>query len=102
MIKLFKTIKIEIVDEVGYLDEVKKLIIKFVRTLNRNLSFQNLDYELTNLKIKDAGNNGKMLGALVEKIIDLTKVDGYQEIVLDTIKPLKSVISLNQKFGFTY
>lgn len=129
----------EIVEGTKYLDEVKELIIKYVQALNRDLSFQNLDAELANLKNKYSGNNGKMLVALVagkvvgcvgyhqysstccemkrlyvlpeyrnlkigfylvEKIIDLARKDGYQEMVLDTIKPLKRAISLYRKFGF--
>ena len=129
----------EIVDGINYLDEIKTLIIEYVKELNRDLSFQNLECELINLKAKYSGNNGKILVALVNqkvvgcvgyyrhdqkrcdmkrlyvlpayrkfkigynlviKIIDLAKNEGYQEMVLDTIKPLKSAIKLYQRLGF--
>lgn len=129
----------EIVDGTKYIDEIKELIIEYVKELNRDLSFQDLNHELTDLKAKYTGDNGKVLAALVDqkvvgcvgyyqhnkkrcemkrlyvlpmyrklkigynlvrKIIDLAKVEGYQEMVLDTIEPLKSAIHLYQKFGF--
>ena len=37
---------------------------------------------------------------LVEAILDYAKSDGYNEMVLDTIKPLKNAIHLYKKFGF--
>lgn len=37
---------------------------------------------------------------LVEEILKFAKADGFKEIVLDTITPLKSAISLYKKFGF--
>lgn len=37
---------------------------------------------------------------LVETLIDQAKEDGYQQILLDTIKPLQTAIHLYQKHGF--
>ena len=37
---------------------------------------------------------------LVEEILKFAKSDGFKEIVLDTITPLKSAIGLYKKFGF--
>ena len=37
---------------------------------------------------------------LVEEILKFAKSDGFKEIVLDTIMPLKSAIALYKKFGF--
>ena len=37
---------------------------------------------------------------LVEEILKFAKADGFKEIVLDTITPLKSAIALYKKFGF--
>lgn len=44
---------------------------------------------------------GRHLGErLVETIIEHAKASGYEEMVLDTIKPLKAAVSLYRKFGF--
>lgn len=44
---------------------------------------------------------GRHLGErLVETIIDHAKASGYEEMVLDTIKPLKATVSLYRKYGF--
>ena len=44
---------------------------------------------------------GRHLGErLVETIIDHAKDSGYEEMVLDTIKPLKAAVSLYRKYGF--
>lgn len=129
----------QITDGSSYLDEIKNLIIEYIRSLNRDLSFQNLDEELNNLKAKYTYPNGRIIVAIVDKkivgcvayhrhssnrcemkrlyvkpnyrnlkigkklvneIILLAKKDGYQEMVLDTIKPLKRAINLYKKFGF--
>lgn len=37
---------------------------------------------------------------LIEELLIAAKNDGYKEMLLDTIKPLKSVIHLYKKFGF--
>ena len=122
------------------LDEVKKLIIAYSNELNRDLSFQNFDKELSNLKEKYTYPNGKVICCktednevigcvaftkhsdvrcelkrlyvlpeyrkfgigkkLLESIIEEARKDNYKEIVLDTIKPLKSAIKLYEKYGF--
>ena len=38
---------------------------------------------------------------LAKAILQLAKEDGYQEMVLDTLKPLQSAIALYHKLGFT-
>lgn len=44
---------------------------------------------------------GRHLGErLVETIIEHAKSSGYEEMVLDTIKPLKAAVSLYRKYGF--
>ncbi len=44
---------------------------------------------------------GRHLGErLVETIIEHAKSSGYEEMVLDTIKPLKAAVSLYRKLGF--
>lgn len=130
----------KIVDGSKYLEQVKDLIVEYTQFLNRDLSFQNLEAELNDLKSKYTGNHGRILVAvtddnqvvgcvafyrhdqnrcemkrlyvrpqyrnqkiassLVSNIIKEAKNCGYQEMVLDTIKPLKAAISLYQQFGF--
>ena len=129
----------QIVDGINYLDDIKVLIIEYITFLNRDLSFQNLEEELNDLKAKYTYPNGRIIAALVdekvvgcvafykhnlkrcemkrlyvkkeyrhlkigqklvEEIIALAKKDGYQEMVLDTIKPLTSAINLYKKMGF--
>lgn len=129
----------QIVDGINYLDDIKKLIIEYITFLNRDLSFQNLEEELNDLKAKYTYPNGRIIVALVdekvvgcvafykhnlkrcemkrlyvkkeyrnlkigqklvEEIIALAKKDGYQEMVLDTIKPLTNAINLYKKMGF--
>ena len=130
---------IEIVDGTKYLDEVKNLIIEYTKFLGRDLTFQNLDAELSDLakkycppegRIICAEVDGKIIGCvayhkfdsercemkrlfvlegyrefhagskLIEEILIAAKNDGYKEMILDTIKPLKSAIHLYKKFGF--
>ena len=129
----------QIVDGINYLDDIKKLIIEYITFLNRDLSFQNLEEELNDLKAKYTYPNGRIIVALVdekvvgcvafykhnlkrcemkrlyvkkeyrhlkigqklvEEIIALAKKDGYQEMVLDTIKPLTNAINLYKKMRF--
>lgn len=129
----------QIVDGINYLDDIKVLIIEYITFLNRDLSFQNLEEELNDLKAKYTYPNGRIIAALVdekvvgcvafykhnlkrcemkrlyvkkeyrnlkigqklvEEIIALAKKDGYQEMVLDTIKPLTNAINLYKKMGF--
>ena len=37
---------------------------------------------------------------LVEEIITCAKSDGYSEMVLDTLEPMKAAIGLYKKYGF--
>ena len=132
--------EVKIVDGTKHIDEVKQLILEYTKFLGRDLSFQNLDAELSDLSKKYLPPEGRLLCAkidggkiigcvayhkhnaercevkrlfvregyrnfhagkkLVEEILKLAKADGYKEIVLDTIKPLKSAIGLYKKFGF--
>ena len=49
----------------------------------------------------DPKYRGQHIGEkLVEEIINCARDDGYREMVLDTIQPLKSAIELYRKFGF--
>lgn len=62
--------KIEIVDGTNYLDEVKFLIEEYTKFLGRDLTFQNIDAELSDLAKKYCPPNGRLLCAKVgEKII---------------------------------
>lgn len=56
--------------------------------------------EMKRLYVKKEYRNFKIGQELVEEIITLAKKDGYQEMVLDTIKPLTSAINLYKKMGF--
>lgn len=122
-----------------YLPKVKQLILDYTAFLGRDLSFQNLDDELIDLKRKYLPPNGEILVALeddevlgmvayykhddktcemkrlyvkpeargrhlgdilVSEILNHAKCNGYEVMLLDTIKPLKSAISLYKKHGF--
>ena len=52
------------------------------------------------LYVKKEYRHLKIGQKLVEEIIALAKKDGYQEMVLDTIKPLTNAINLYKKMGF--
>lgn len=56
--------------------------------------------EMKRLYVKPAYRNLKTGEKLVNSIISLARQDGYEEMVLDTIKPLKSAIYLYKKYGF--
>lgn len=56
-----------IVDGENYLDEIKELIIEYTKMLNRDLSFQNLDFELNNLGKKYLPPNGRIFVLLDEE-----------------------------------
>ena len=131
--------EIKIVDGVNHIDEVKNLIIDYIKFLGRDLTFQNLDEELADVAKKYCPPNGRIICAevdgkiigcvtyhkfddercemkrlfvlegyrefhagskLIEEILKLAELDGYKEMILDTIKPLKSAIHLYKKFGF--
>lgn len=57
----------KIVDGSLYFDEIKKLIIAYVKELQRDLSFQNLNDELEHLDQKYAYQNGRILVAIDNK-----------------------------------
>ena len=61
--------KIEIVDGINYLDEVKNLILEYTKFLGRDLTFQNLDDELSDLEKKYYPPNGRIICAQVEEKI---------------------------------
>ena len=131
--------EIKIVDGTKHLDEVKRLIKTYTKFLGRDLTFQNLDAELSDLAKKYLPPEGRLLCAtvndkvigcvayhkfdddrcemkrlfvlagyrkfhagskLVEEILKIAASDGYKEMILDTITPLKSAIHLYKKFGF--
>ena len=52
------------------------------------------------LYVSPACRGMKLGEQLVETITDHAKKAGYQEMVLDTIQPLKAAIHLYQKMGF--
>ena len=122
---------IQIVNGINYIEEIKELIIQYTLYLNRDLSFQNIEEELKDLKYKYTGENGKILAALannkvvgcvayhkhndkrcemkrlfvleeyrnlhigeslIQEIIKLAKENYFQEMVLDTIEPLKESV----------
>lgn len=53
-------------DGSNYIEEVKQLIKEYLIFLNRDLSFQNIEKELSDLQDKYTGNNGEILIALVD------------------------------------
>ncbi|MBQ7629302.1 MAG: GNAT family N-acetyltransferase [Selenomonadaceae bacterium] len=59
----------EIVDGINYLDEVKNLILEYTKFLGRDLTFQNLDDELSDLEKKYYPPNGRIICAQVEEKI---------------------------------
>lgn len=122
-----------------YIPQVKELILEYTQRLDRDLSFQNLNDELSDLKSKYLPPNGEILVAvdnddvlgmvayykhddvtcemkrlyvkpesrglhlgdrLVSEIIAHAKCNGFEVMLLDTIKPLKAAISLYKKHGF--
>lgn len=56
--------------------------------------------EMKRLYVSPACRGMKLGEQLVETITDHAKKAGYQEMVLDTIQPLKAAIHLYQKLGF--
>ena len=54
----------QIVNGINHIEEIKELIIQYTLYLNRDLSFQNIEEELKDLKYKYTGENGKILAAL--------------------------------------
>ena len=56
--------------------------------------------EMKRLYVKPESRGLHLGDALVNEIIACAKKAGFKEMVLDTIKPLKSAIRLYQKHGF--
>lgn len=52
------------------------------------------------LYVKPEARGVKAGELLVEKIISVARENGFAEMVLDTIRPLKAAIHLYKKFGF--
>lgn len=56
--------------------------------------------EMKRLFVREGYRNFHAGKKLVEEILNFAKADGFKEMVLDTITPLKSAIGLYKKFGF--
>lgn len=56
--------------------------------------------EMKRLFVREGYRNFHAGKKLVEAILNFAKADGFEEMVLDTITPLKSAIGLYKKFGF--
>ena len=56
--------------------------------------------EMKRLYVKEEYRHLKIGETLAKNIIELAKLDGYKEMVLDTITPLTAAIHLYQKLGF--
>ena len=56
--------------------------------------------EMKRLFVREGYRNFHAGKKLVEEILNFAKADGFKEVVLDTITPLKSAIGLYKKFGF--
>lgn len=56
--------------------------------------------EMKRLFVREGYRNFHAGKKLVEAILNFAKADGFEEMVLDTITPLKSAIALYKKFGF--
>ena len=72
--------EIKIVDGSKYLDEVKDLINEYTKFLGRDLTFQNLDDELSDLAKKYCPPEGRLLCAKVDdKIIGCVAYHKFDE-----------------------
>ena len=56
--------------------------------------------EMKRLFVREGYRKHHAGSKLVEAIINFAKADGFKEMVLDTVAPLKSAINLYKKFGF--
>ena len=56
--------------------------------------------EMKRLYVKPEYRKLKLGRQLIDEIIQKAKQDGYEQMYLDTIKPLQSAIHLYKKFGF--
>ncbi len=137
---IMESCNVKVVEGSPYTEEIKQLITEYTKFLNRDLNFQHLQEELSDLKMKYTKPNGALFAAvaengevagcvafyhhstvrcemkrlyvkpefrkanigrrLIEAIILAARQDGYQEMVLDTIKPLRSAIHLYREYGF--
>ena len=62
--------EIKIIDGTNHIDEVKNLIVEYTKFLGRDLTFQNIDEELSDVAEKYCPPNGRLICAKVdEKII---------------------------------
>ena len=62
--------ELEIIDGTNHLDEVKRLVIEYTEFLGRDLSFQSIDDELSDLSAKYTPPEGRLLCAAIDgKII---------------------------------
>lgn len=62
--------EIKIIDGAAHLDEVKQLVVEYTKFLGRDLSFQHIDDELSDLSAKYLPPEGRLLCATVDgKII---------------------------------
>ena len=62
--------EIKIIDGTNHIDEVKNLIVEYTKFLGRDLTFQNIDAELSDVAEKYCPPNGRLICAQVdEKII---------------------------------
>ena len=57
-------LNLKIVNGIDYIEQVKVKIIEYITRLGRDLSFQNIDEELSNPAIKYAAPQGELLVAL--------------------------------------
>ena len=69
---------ITIVDGKPYLDQVKELIHEYTQWLGRDLSFQNLDKELSDIAEKYTALNGELLVAIYDNDVVLGMLAFYQ------------------------
>ena len=129
-----------IVNGIDHLNEIRTLILEYVKFLGRDLAFQGIQAELDDLRGKYTPPHGRILAALsdesrvvgcvayyrhsqtrcemkrlyvkpeyrslrlgsrlIETLIDEARADGYEEMVLDTVRELRSAIRLYERLGF--
>ena len=56
--------------------------------------------EMKRLYVKPAGRGHHLGELLASRIVELAREDGYERMVLDTVKPLEAAIALYRKLGF--
>lgn len=63
-----------------YIEEIKELIREYTSSLRRDLSFQNLDEELNDIKAKYTDHDGKLLAAIEDgKVIGCIALRRFDE-----------------------